>query len=224
MTDAQDDERLGQLFETHGHRGVLIYWWVLERVASRMDETDRCNLQTSRQHWAKMLRTYWKDVDKILGRCRDLGLIFLTSSGDLVDISCPKLLKIRARQKPIGRKVCITDIDRDVDVDKENTSSSATADEFERFWKAYPRKVGKQAALKKWHHAKINGKVDRIIAAVEIQKRTPQWAKDGGQFIPHPATWLSQGRWEDEPFAKETSGEGGIKFTTLPGGEDYAGK
>jgi hypothetical protein len=28
-----------------------------------------------------------------------------------------------------------------------------------------------------------------------------EWTKDGGQFIPHPATWLNQKRWEDEPMA-----------------------
>lgn len=119
MVDMQDDERIGQLFESHGHRGVLTYIWILERIAAKMDDTDRCNLQTSKQHWAKMLRTYWKDADKILTRCRDLGLIFLTSSGDLVDISCPKLLKIRARKKPIGCKTGHTDIEVEVEVDKE---------------------------------------------------------------------------------------------------------
>jgi hypothetical protein len=36
-----------------------------------------------------------------------------------------------------------------------------------------------------------------MIAAVREQSRSPQW-KDP-QFIPHPRTWLSQGRWTDEP-------------------------
>ena len=25
-----------------------------------------------------------------------------------------------------------------------------------------------------------------------------QWQRDNGQYIPHPATWLNQGRWDDE--------------------------
>jgi hypothetical protein len=48
---------------------------------------------------------------------------------------------------------------------------------------------------------KINPDVDLlnvICAAVERWKKSEQWTHDGGQFIPHPATWLNQHRWEDE--------------------------
>ena len=37
-----------------------------------------------------------------------------------------------------------------------------------------------------------------MIQAVEKQKQSTQWQRDGGQYIPHPATWLNQERWEDE--------------------------
>ncbi len=41
--------------------------------------------------------------------------------------------------------------------------------------------------------------------AIEVQKQSEQWTKDNGRFIPNPATWLNQGRWEDElPVAEET--------------------
>ena len=36
-----------------------------------------------------------------------------------------------------------------------------------------------------------------ILAAVERQKLSKGWIKDGGQYIPHPATWLNKRRWED---------------------------
>ena len=38
----------------------------------------------------------------------------------------------------------------------------------------------------------------RQSAEVNAQKLSRQWQKDGGQYIPNPATWLNQGRWEDE--------------------------
>jgi hypothetical protein len=69
---------------------------------------------------------------------------------------------------------------------------------FDAFWSAYPKKVGKGAAEKAWIKvgaASLNG---QILQAVENQKRCDQWQKDGGQFIPNPATWLNQRRWEDE--------------------------
>lgn len=71
--------------------------------------------------------------------------------------------------------------------------------EFIAFWQAYPRKVGKAAAWKAWKRP--NGtrpKLDTIIRAIERQKRSSQWQENGGRFIPHPATWLNQGRWDDE--------------------------
>ena len=70
---------------------------------------------------------------------------------------------------------------------------------FERFWKAYPKKVGKGAAERSFKKYKPNDDLtDRMIASVEAHKRSDQWKKDGGQYIPNPATWLNQRRWEDE--------------------------
>ncbi len=74
--------------------------------------------------------------------------------------------------------------------------------EFEQFWLEYPRKIAKQNALKSWNKiAPTPELAQKIIFSVSVQKTTPQWKKDGGQFIPHPATWLNQGRWEDEVTA-----------------------
>jgi hypothetical protein len=71
--------------------------------------------------------------------------------------------------------------------------------EFSQFWAAYPRKVGKGEAAKAFDRARLNGKLPEVLAAIESYKKTSQWIKDDGQFIPHPATWLNQRRWEDEP-------------------------
>jgi hypothetical protein len=81
---------------------------------------------------------------------------------------------------------------------KKNTSSVYT-DEFERFWQAYPRKIGKGAAFRTWK--KLNGTrpdADELVRIVEQHKRSEQWKRDGGQYIPHPQTWLNQERWNDE--------------------------
>lgn len=69
---------------------------------------------------------------------------------------------------------------------------------FDQFWAAYPRKIGKKAALKAWNMAKDLPDITVILTAITAQKASTQWLKDGGQFIPHPATWLNQGRWHDE--------------------------
>lgn len=73
--------------------------------------------------------------------------------------------------------------------------------DFDIFWKTYPKKVGKGDALKKWgilHRSTRLPPLNDLLAAIEEQKTWDQWQKDGGQYIPNPATWLNQGRWEDE--------------------------
>lgn len=74
--------------------------------------------------------------------------------------------------------------------------SSSSDDVFAKFWSSYPRKVGKGAAEKAW--AKVTTPLEEVLEAVEKQKLSDQWQKDSGRFIPHPATWLNQKRWEDE--------------------------
>jgi hypothetical protein len=69
-------------------------------------------------------------------------------------------------------------------------------DDFKIFWEAYPRKEGKQKAEAAF--AKVSEPVQVLLDAIEAQKKSAQWAKDGGQFIPHPATWLNGKRWLDE--------------------------
>ena len=80
-----------------------------------------------------------------------------------------------------------------------NTPSPKWEDRFAEFWAAYPRKVGKGEAEKAYK--KINPSQElheKILFAVQAACTTKQWRKDGGQFIPYPATWLNQKRWEDE--------------------------
>jgi hypothetical protein len=72
-------------------------------------------------------------------------------------------------------------------------------DGFEAFWNAYPRKVAKQAALKAWTRLQPDGSLKaEVQKALARAKRTRQWTRDGGEYIPHPATWLNNRRWEDE--------------------------
>lgn len=70
---------------------------------------------------------------------------------------------------------------------------------FDKFWKSYPKKIGKDAAKKAFDKRKPDDKLlGDMLKAIEVQKTTEDWRKSDGQFIPHPATWLNQGRWMDE--------------------------
>lgn len=76
---------------------------------------------------------------------------------------------------------------------------TARLSDFELFWECYPRRVGKLDAMRAW--AQTAGQrpdIEQIIAAVEQHARSSQWTRDGAAYIPHPATWLRRGGWEDE--------------------------
>lgn len=85
--------------------------------------------------------------------------------------------------------------------EKNNNSraSSDALDGFDDFWKAYPKKVAKADAKKAWVKLKTTGEQrEQIRVGLEKAKRSAGWLKDGGQFIPNPASWINGQRWEDE--------------------------
>jgi hypothetical protein len=75
--------------------------------------------------------------------------------------------------------------------------SAKSHPDFPDFWAAYPRKVGRGAAEKAFAKAIEKGASVGDIAAGLNRQAWP----DNPRFIPHPATWLNQGRWQDDPAA-----------------------
>jgi hypothetical protein len=70
---------------------------------------------------------------------------------------------------------------------------------FDQWYAAYPRHTHRKAAEKAWQKLAPDVPLQEVIAqAVEVQKRTHAWRKDGGKFVPHPASWLNGERWQDE--------------------------
>lgn len=90
-----------------------------------------------------------------------------------------------------------------------NGSISLTADaararkpsdtDFEAFWQAYPRKVAKQKARLKYEIARRSASADELLnAALRYANAFFEAEPDEKKFIPYPAAWLHQGRWQDE--------------------------
>lgn len=93
-----------------------------------------------------------------------------------------------------------------------HTTTSDTESLFSKFWDAYPKKVGKGAARKAWEKLRPSKCLtNQMLSAISVQRQSAQWTKDRGQYIPNPATWLNQGRWEDDltgGFANGTAQQG----------------
>jgi uncharacterized protein YdaU (DUF1376 family) len=101
-----------------------------------------------------------------------------------------------------GSAVCSLQSPRDQDPDPTPRAERATYPaDFDNFWRAYPNKTGKGAALKAWQRERPSTDVlARMFKALSWQVNQPAWRRDGGQYVPHPATWLNRRGWEDEPF------------------------
>ena len=106
----------------------------------------------------------------------------------------------RLQKTPVGQQVAT---ESGKESGKEPTPRASLADDggehFKTFWSAYPKKAGKDAAKKAFVKRKFDEQAfEKVMAALNEQKASEQWVKDAGQFIPHPATWLNQGRFDDE--------------------------
>lgn len=107
----------------------------------------------------------------------------------------------------------VADTDTDTDLEAEELKSSpspATPDDappdpkpvaypasFEAFWTAYPRKVGKKAALGAFQKARKLATVQQLCTGAARYAADPN-REDA--FTAHPTTWLNEGRWDDDPL------------------------
>ncbi len=109
-----------------------------------------------------------------------------------------------ANMTPICRQDDCPDKNRIEEIrEEQNSVKKSEDDDFDIFWKNYPKKVGKAQAKKAWLKLKKSKKlpeIDVLLQAISKQKTSQLWIKDNGQYIPHPSTWLNGERWNDEPF------------------------
>jgi len=112
---------------------------------------------------------------------------------------CQNVTKTVAKMSPEALPKCQHTKTRHTKTKRARSKPPGPPPGFDRFWAAYPRKVAKAQAAKAWAKLKPDDElVVTIIGAVERQAQSDQWQRDGGKFIPYPATWLNGRRWEDE--------------------------
>lgn len=73
------------------------------------------------------------------------------------------------------------------------------SDGFVMFWAAYPKRKARKDAEKAWSQVRGDDHVEAILAALAWQTQQADWLKEGGQFVPYPASYLRGERWTDEP-------------------------
>ena len=71
---------------------------------------------------------------------------------------------------------------------------------FKRFWASYPHGVrasNPKRCIRHWNETKLDDQIDAIISAIETSKRTAEWQRDNGRYIPKPLKWLRGETWRD---------------------------
>ena len=80
-----------------------------------------------------------------------------------------------------------------------------TDNDFEKFWKLYPKKVAKADALKAWNKATKTKTAERLL---ELTKAYAEGKLPDDKYIPYPASWLNKELYESveatqaKPLAK----------------------
>lgn len=210
ISDSLDDPFIFDLMTEFGSDAYVVFFGVLEIYSREFSAEKNWKLVVSLTFFHQKLRISPKKIKKILSKIHKWETefdenkvsVFIPKFTELLDEWTARKLGSNSGQTP---KKLSHDKDKDKEKDKEKPpfpplpkKAPTYSQEFVSFWSSYPKKIGKDAAWRAWQSR--NGTMPGlpiILEAVQRQAATEQWRRDGGQYIPHPATWINQGRWDD---------------------------
>jgi hypothetical protein len=94
MTIAGEDEKTQSLRARHGLAGYGAYWLILEKIAVQIrPESISTSLTLSVRKWAQHVDMKPSWIRKVLSTGNELGLMRVTTQGELVTVDVPNILK-----------------------------------------------------------------------------------------------------------------------------------
>ncbi len=223
--DASSDEKIEVMRALHGNDGYAFYFIMLERIYRTPDGEVGVSDAETLQIFAKKCCVTAQKLQEMISTAVKYGLFdhaeyhsrqVLTSHGIKQRMGDVVTKRLAARLNYRGR-ISGAETHQETGPEMQPVKESKVKESkvttprppkggyesqqaFDQFWAVYPKKVDKPAARKAF--AKLHPNDDllaTIKSAIVKQKEWPQWSKDGGQFVPNPATWLNGERWNDEP-------------------------
>ena len=80
----------------------------------------------------------------------------------------------------------------------QDTLQDTLDGQFEKFWTVYPKKRAKEDARKAWKQTvRVRPDFNTVMVKLSEQVISEDWKRNGGQYVPYPATWLRAGQWND---------------------------
>lgn len=81
---------------------------------------------------------------------------------------------------------------------KHSCASQDAPSLFDEFWKEYPRNENRKRAKQIWDKRNLDPMANQIIEDVKLRKAQHSPWQGGKMYVPHPSTYLSGDRWNDE--------------------------
>ncbi len=83
------------------------------------------------------------------------------------------------------------------------------ADGFEALWSIYPNHDGRAKAERRYRRLAPSAALQQAMrSAIEAQRLSRRWTKDGGEYVPEFAKWLREERWRDASAASGAACKG----------------
>lgn len=155
FTDARTNEKMKALDAEFGLVGIARYWLILELIASKMDETDRCHYEQSEEQWCRYLVVRRPLLRRYLVVIQLLFSINVITNQQQIRIEIPNLLKYRDNFTRNLQVTCKQDVEVEEEVEEEKHVLSAKASfaqktylTFSSLWEDLPppMKKGKKRA------------------------------------------------------------------------------
>ncbi len=190
------DPKLQMLSESLQRRFVMLLCLRCNGCETLQDEEVTFQLRISNEEWAETKAIF---ISKNM-LDNDNNITNWDKRQYVSDVSTERVRKYRNKKKQKGN-VSVTPPDTDTDTEKKNPLPPKGDDvDFLSFWEAYPNKDGKGRAMKAWVQAKKKKTlphIQAVLLAIEREKQSTKWSREGGRFIPLPATWLNDLGWEN---------------------------
>ncbi len=213
VSDSLDDPFIFELMDQFGSDGYLTFFGIIEIYAREFQTENDWKLTVSWNFLHKKLLVSVQKLKKIISKIYKWeveqtdthAVIYIPKFKQFLDESTLK--KLRDAEKSFRNSSGMipksegTDKDKDKDIPpiSPNAKHKLNGEAFGLFWGIYPKKKSRGQAEKAFK--KINPDeqlLATMIAKIEQAKKSEQWLKNGGQYIPYPATWLNAKGWEDE--------------------------
>ena len=218
-TDMFDDEKIRLIESMPEGDAILVTWIKLLTLAGKTNDSGTIYLTETIPYTEDMLSTICRrplqiirlalqTFEKLEMIAVENGIINIVNWEKHQNIerlqqireqTRTRVARFREKQRLLSEPVTL----RNAEVTQQNKNKNKNIymlkNGFNLFWERYPKKLAKRDAEKAF--AKINPDeklFNLILEKLELYKQSEAWLKDGGQFIPYPATWLNGRRWEDE--------------------------